>query len=72
MMKEVYIQGVKGRGSDVISRLKNLGGHTISANMNGEDSGLLYFVTDDGAISAVMVSGFWGRYIKAKWKEQKL
>ena len=52
--QKVYIQGVPGRGKEVIQTLVNLGGINCN-NLYGENNKYYYYITSDNEIKMVFI-----------------
>lgn len=69
--QRVFVRGVKGRGSEVIKILEDLGGKVPPLDLGGNPK-YIYFISHDGDITCMLYESEGGKIIMDFYREIKL
>lgn len=69
--QRVFIRGVKGRGSEVIRMLEDLGGKKPPLDLGGDPS-YIYYISHEGDIGCMLFESEVGKIIMDNYREVKL
>lgn len=69
--QRVFVRGVKGRGSEVIKILEDLGGKVPPLDLGGNPK-YIYFISHDGDITCILYESEGGKIIMDFYREIKL